>query len=325
MKQVRVSVPGKILLMGEHAVVYGYPGIFSAMDKRLSVSVTLDDENEQDHTKRDQINIKTTEPDLCVRQAIRVVQDHIRMASLPSLSITIDSEIPSGYHLGTSAAVAVGTVAALLFALRHIWNPELVNRLAYEVEKEQHGTPSGIDNTAVTFGGFGWYRKELEFLKSVWQLPFKIPRELQHFYLLDTGKPVESTKDMVGMVRTRMEKESVYIHTQFRINEEQTRRVALSLKQNNESELLDAIRLGEATMEKIGVVSEYAQSIIREVEKQGGAAKILGGGGKSLGVGYLLCYFPHESMRDALKSYALFPVCMGEEGVRLEKGDITHE
>jgi mevalonate kinase len=94
-------------------------------------------------------------------------------------------------------------------------------------------------------------------------------------------------------------------------NEIQTKRVAVAIKDGDESLLIDAIQKGEKTLEQIGVVSQKAKNIIRKIERGGGAAKILGGGGRSGGVGYLLCYSHHPPEGS-------LPISLGDEGVRLE-------
>jgi len=282
---ITVSVPGKIHLMGEHAVVYGKPAILAAINKRLTVTL--------EEGKNTSVGY--------VADIIKIVQKHFQTQK--EFHIAIDSDIPQGYHLGSSAAVAVGVVAATSYFLKKVWNPTLFNQLAYEAEKLKHGNPSGGDNTTVTMGGFIWYRKELEFLKSIWQLPFKTT--LNKFYLIDTGKPQESTKDMVAYVASH-KKQAL-----FDENEIQTKRIAVALKENDEMTLMDAIQKGERTLERMGVVSNKAMTIIRNIQKTGGAAKILGGGGRADGVGYLLCY-SHNPPKGAL------PIALGGEGVRLE-------
>ena len=283
---ITVSVPGKVHLMGEHAVVYGKPALLAAINRRLMVTVREGKNNAGGF----------------VADIIHIVQTHFQTHK--QCHITIDSDIPEGYHLGSSAAVAVGVVSAVSYFLKKVWNPALFNQLAYEAEKLKHGNPSGGDNTIVTMGGFIWYRKELEFLKSIWQLPVKT--NLTHFFLIDTGKPKETTKEMVSYVASQKNPEK-YFHE----NEKQTKRIAVALKDHDEQTLMDAMQKGERTLEAIGVVSKKVIPIIRGIEKTGGAAKILGGGGRADGVGYLLCY-THTPPHGAI------PITLGEEGIRLE-------
>ncbi len=290
MKKVTVSVPGKIHLMGEHAVVYGKPALLAAVNLRMSVSI--------EEASKDAIGDD-------IRDTVAFLMDQLKIKDQQSVKITIDSQIPSGYHLGSSAAVAAGLSGAVMYFFKTVWNPMRINELAYEIEKKHHGNPSGGDNTAVTMGGYVWYRKEMEFLRSIWQLPMK--PTFTRFYLLDTGRPKETTKEMVALVGRKHNLQNI-----FDENETQTRRMAIALKTNDEALLLDAMKKGERTLERIGVVSDKAMNIIRGIEKSGGAAKILGGGGKTDGVGYLLCYLP-TPLKNSI------PIILGEEGIRLEQ------
>lgn len=283
---ITVSVPGKVFVMGEHAVVYGKPALLASINKRLTVTVDPEAPKNSGY----------------VLHIASLVKKQFRFTRVPN--VRIQSDIPEGYHIGSSAAVAVGVAGALSYWVKKIWNPDLFNQIAYEAEKTKHTNPSGADNTIVTFGGFVWYRKELEFLKSMWQLT--IPKPLHHFYLLDTGKPKETTADMVSFVAKQKGLEKEFLE-----NERQTKRVAIALKTSDDTLLVDAIRKGERTLEHMGVVGKRVIPLIRAVEKKGGAAKILGGGGRKGGVGYILLY-TRKPPKEAV------PIRLGEEGVRLE-------
>lgn len=293
--KISVSVPGKIHLMGEHAVVYGKPALLAAINRRLTVTVTEG----------------KMEPDGYISHILELIKHYFHLTVFPHLRVDIVSDIPAGYHLGSSAAVAVGVVGAVSFFLKKVWNPPLFNQFAYEAEKLKHGNPSGGDNTAVTTGGFIWYRKELEFLKSIWQLPFQLPTHLDHFFLIDTGRPKETTREMVAHVHHQFTTHHSQFKKLFDENEEQTKRIAVVLKEGDEKTLIDAMQKGEQTLEGMGVVSKKVIPAIRTIEKAGGAAKILGGGGRTDGVGYLLCYSHHPPVSS-------IPIMLGEEGVRLE-------
>ncbi|MBI5614580.1 hypothetical protein HY947_06655 [Candidatus Gottesmanbacteria bacterium] len=310
---VKVSVPGKVNIMGEHAVVYGKPALLAAIDKRLTVTV-LDRKDTSGSPKNPEY----------AEHILSLVQKDLGFSTVPPMEISIQSDIPSGYHLGSSAAVAVGVASAALYFLKHIWNPVRANQIAYESEKMKHGNPSGGDNTICTFGGLVWYRKEFEFLRSIFQLPFHIDPSLNNFFLIKTGKPKESTKEMIEIVRSKMKDERSKIESAFVLNEEQTKRITVAIKESDEETLVDAIKIGECTLETMGVVSDSAQKIIREIELAGGAAKILGGGGKKGPVGYLLAYHRDEKAIQAIGAsygYKVEQVKLGEEGVQLESRD----
>ncbi len=298
--------------MGEHAVVHGKPALLAAVNVRLFVSVI----------PAKTFEIISKESTEYVQYAIDFLVKEYKLAAVPKVKITVDSAVPAGYHLGSSAAVAVATVGALTYFLKKTWNPIAINQLAYEIEKKQHGNPSGGDNTVVTFGGLIWFRRELTFLKSIWQLPFKPAANLAHFFLINTGRPKETTGEMVAFVGQRVKSKKGYMEKLFSVNEEQTRRITVAIKEGDEKTLIDAIQKGERTLEGMGVVSKKVIPFIRAVEASGGAAKILGGGGRKDGVGFLLCYSHDRKKIDGLAAqYHFSPqsIALGEEGIRLEK------
>ncbi|MCX6793837.1 MAG: hypothetical protein NTY06_01910, partial [Candidatus Gottesmanbacteria bacterium] len=251
------------------------------------------------------------EPTDHARFAVDFLLEQLKITKHPPMTITINSDIPAGYHLGSSAAVAVALSGAVVYFFKKLWNPMKINELAYEIEKKQHGNPSGGDNTTVTVGGFVWFRKELEFLKSIWQLPLKLSSALNHFHLIDTGRPKENTGEMVAYVHTNYLIHTAQYKKLFDINEEQTKRITVAIKEGDEKTLIDAIRKGQRSLEGMGVVSKKVTPLIRKIEKSGGAAKILGGGGRVDGVGYLLCY-THNPPKGSIS------ITLGEEGIRLE-------
>ena len=313
---VIVSAPGKVHLMGEHAVVYGKPALLAAIDLRMRVTI------EEHAGQREPIRIYSAEPTEYARFAVDFLLTRLHISPHAPVTITINSDIPAGYHLGSSAAVAVALSGALLYFFKKLWNPMKINELAYEIEKKQHGNPSGGDNTTVTVGGFVWYRKELEFLKSIWQLPFKPHASLNHFFLINTGKPKETTGEMVAFVRSLFMVHSSQYEEIFNENEKQVKRITTALRDGREEELIDAIRIGEKTLEHMGVVSKKVTPLIRAIEQAGGAVKILGGGGKTDGVGFILCYHHTPKQIETLTKplgYGIQTVCLGEEGVRLDE------
>lgn len=307
-----VSAPGKIHLMGEHAVVWGKPALLTAIDRRLYVEVSRTDK---------ELEIETPIKKL-VEKAVGVVSSYLQQKEL-RVRIKITSLIPAGKHIGSSAAVSVASVAGLLFFLKKIWNPSLFNELAYQVEKFQHGNPSGGDNSVVTFGGLVYFRKEFEFLKSIWQLPFKIADDLNNcFYLIDTGFPVETTGEMVAWVAEWIKRNSKKGQIIFSENERATKEITLAIKNGDTDLLISAIKRGERTLEELGVVSRTAKLIIRKIEETGSVAKVLGGGGRKEGVGFILVFTREKDKIEKIaKAYncRFEAVKLGEEGVRLER------
>lgn len=269
MKKIsKVSAPGKLILSGEHAVVYSHPALSMAVGRRLYIK-----------------NGKIT------------------------------SNIPIGAGMGSSAAFAVAKSALRVGTL----DREKINEMAYKMEIIRHGKPSGADNTVVTYGGFLWYRKETENFKTFKMIIPK--RKLPKVYLLNTGKPEESTKEMVKFVADRLLGRKSYFDSVFGSIERVTRNFLGYLTGDNNLELGSLIRENEALLERLGVVSVSTKKIIRKIEKLGGAAKISGAGGIKKASGIIMIYHkdPEKLLKFAKKNNLnLFSVKMGEEGVRIE-------
>ncbi len=153
---VKASAPGKIILFGEHAVVYGRPA--------LAVPVTQVQAEAEIAALARMADSGSTPPIFpCSRRSNALPSDHplaavihnllfsFGISPFPPLEIRITSTIPVASGLGSGAAVTVAILRALSAHLDHPLSDEQVNQFAYEIEKLHHGTPSGIDNTVVTY------------------------------------------------------------------------------------------------------------------------------------------------------------------------------
>lgn len=308
-----VSAPGKIHLLGEHVVVYGKPALLTAIDRRLYVEIK--------NSQSSQLTIKTAENESLVKETIAVFRKVFNLSVLPPMEIKISSTILTGSGLGSSSALAAALIGALTKHIKNIWNPNKINELTYEVEKIAHGNPSGADNTTVVFGGLVWYRREFDFLKSIWSLPmfsYKIPP----FVLIDSGRPTESTKEMVEKVANFSRVKKSLFYKILDDQESQTKKLLLSFKEGKLDQMEKAFLAGERNLEKIGVVGEKAKRIISRIEKIGGVAKICGAGGYQKGSGIIMAYHKNQSKLEAVVkefSLELMRINPGEEGIRIEK------
>jgi mevalonate kinase len=314
---ITISVPSKVHLLGEHAVVYGKPAFLGAIDKRILVTISS---SKTKQIKVDQKYIKEVKKLLEILE--RKIKQQTKLKVIEPYSIKINSQVPVGFGLGSSAAIAAGFTAALLSFFKIPWSKKSVFDIAYVGEKFFHGNPSGGDLAAVIEGGFLWFRKEFEFLKTFTSFTFKPHKNIKQFILINSGKPEESTREMVEKAAKTKTAFPKKVQSLFNSQEELTKRMVVSFKDGDEENLINCIKFGEQNLEKLGVVGKKAQSLIRSIEKLGGAAKITGAGGVKDGSGMLLVYHKDvERLFNYVKQNKLeaLKIQIGEEGLRRDE------
>jgi mevalonate kinase len=158
MPAISSSAPGKIILFGEHSVVYGYPAIAIPVSQVQARAVVFARPNanwgevEIDAPDIGLHEFLTNLPsDHPLRIAIQQTQAMLGLAHLPAFLIKVTSSIPVAAGLGSGAAVSVAIIRAVSGFLGQKLSLEQVSAAAFQVEKRHHGTPSGIDNTVVTY------------------------------------------------------------------------------------------------------------------------------------------------------------------------------
>jgi len=194
---VKASAPGKIILFGEHAVVYGRPALAVPVTQ-VHADVDISDSSRpgiwiQAPNIHLHAELNTLPSDHPIAAVIHNLFFLSRVSPFPSININISSSIPVASGLGSGAAVTVALTRALASHIKCSMTDEQVNAFAYEIEKLYHGTPSGIDNTVVT------YSRPVYFIKGQAIETFKVH---QPFTLVigDTGISAP-TKESVADVR----------------------------------------------------------------------------------------------------------------------------
>lgn len=276
--KVSYSAPAKIILTGEHSVVYGKPALISALNMRFTV--TISDANK---IKRDK-NIDIIASN--VRSSLK--NSNVPFDDKP-YSFHVKSQIPSRKNLGSSAALSVAASAAFLhFFTGREFSKEVVNQVAYQSEKHFHGNPSGGDNSASCFGGFIYYRKEFEFLKNVSSLNAKIPQAIMdRLFIIDSGKSAETTAEMVAKVGKFYNDEPKNAEEIINSVEKVTKRMVIAIVKEDPNMFAKAVEDNEMLLEELGVVSKRTISLIKSLQSVG-VGKVTGGGGFKGGSGNLL-------------------------------------
>jgi len=165
--QVTASAPGKAILFGEHAVVYGKPAIAMALGKRAQVKVTerLDNKiqvNIRDLGIKGYINLKenSVTSNSPKKGILKYVLNSVKSVHQGSgLDICIDVNVPIGGGLGSSAAVTVALIAALFRYNNMDLKKKEISRLAHKVELEVQNYASPLDTSISTYGGLIYLKK----------------------------------------------------------------------------------------------------------------------------------------------------------------------
>jgi len=268
---ITITTPAKIIIHGEHSVVYGKPALLAAIDKKITITLkTITTDNKPPSS--------TTTP------------------SLFQIQLTAKSDIPIGIGLGSSAALSVSTSAVLNKAFNLNLSKSQINDIAYLLEKNYHQDPSGADNTTSTYGGFLWYQKIADYLKLFKTIDPKSLKLIPQFVIINTGTPAESTAQMVFSVKKLKNNRPKYTQKILNDQEIQTKKCLHALKIGNPNLLSQSIYLGQKNLEKLGVVSDKTKMLVKAIELLGGAAKISGAGGKKTNSGILLAYHKNPDL-----------------------------
>jgi mevalonate kinase len=195
------SAPGKIILFGEHAVVYGRPALAVPVTQVQATATVSENSRGGVWIEAPNINLSSAisqlAPEHPLVAVINSVFTTLGIARPPACTVYLQSTIPVASGLGSGAAVSVAILRALSAYLGRPLTDAQVNGLAFQAEKLYHGTPSGIDNTVVT------YARPVYFVKGQ---PIKTFRVGASFTLVigDTGISAP-TKESVGALRSLRE------------------------------------------------------------------------------------------------------------------------
>ena len=278
------SAPGKVILTGEHFVVYGEPALVMAINRNVEVRV----QERQDYSIRVTSTLgfsgtfkgakfmherggdetrKILTPIKVSAQAVLnyLEEDH-------GLNIEVDSNIPIAVGLGSSGALAVATIAAVGKLFGVDFTEREIIRLSLEAEKIVHMNPSGIDQTISTKGGIICYKRD----EGASRIDVEVPIPI---VIGNTGIK-RNTGKIVNSVRFKRDKFPHLINPLIRVAGDLTVQVIKALRQGDLNMIGELMDLNHSLLTAIGVSNEVLDKFVH-VSKQSGAlgAKITGAGG----------------------------------------------
>jgi len=283
----QASASGKIILFGEHAVVYGRPA--------LAVPVTqVHADVEVQASSRPGIWIEAPEVDLHAElntlpsdhPIASVIHNFLflwRVSPFPNLDIRIDSTIPVASGLGSGAAVTVALTRALASHLEHSITDEEVNAFAYEIEKLHHGTPSGIDNTVIT------YASPVYFIKGKPIETFRVGKPFT-IVIGDTGIHAP-TKESVGDVRKLWEVNGPQWENVFDRVGEIARTAREVIEKGDTDKMGQLMDQNHALLQEMTVSSRELDTLVAAARQAGALGAKMSGGGRG---GNMIALVPPE-------------------------------
>lgn len=268
------SAPGKVILFGEHFVVYGVKAILCSINKR--VTVTAEKTSERKISINSKIGKLELEPDKPISEINSPLKPFYYLANKSienkdtGIHIQIDSEIPLGAGLGSSSACCVAGAAAIFKLFRDISKEEIL-KLAIEAEKTIFENTSGADCTVCTYGGIMEYDKNNGFKK--------IEHE-PNFQLVIINSNIEhSTQTMVSKVKGFENKNKEEFSKLLNLESKLVEDVLKLVKENKIQEIGQKMNQNQEYLEKIGISNNELIKMIKTGQESSFGAKITGSGG----------------------------------------------
>ena len=290
----KASAPGKVILFGEHFVVYGIKAVLCAIDKR--VTVTAETISEEKIVIESDIGKLETSPGMPIEKIDSILRPIYYLANKmiqnkkTGIRIVISSEIPPGTGLGSSSACCVAGAGAIagLFG-KH--SKEKILELAIEAEKTVYEKTSGADCTICTYGGIMQYAKKGGFVRI-----FDKP----NFHLVIANSNIEHSTELEVRKVSQFKEKNEEIFLKLCHNESSLIEKVLRLFQDdNIIELGETMNQNQKFLEAIGVSNKKIDEMVNIGQESSFGSKITGAGGG----GCVIALTDNSNLRDTTKQF----------------------
>ncbi len=272
------SAPGKVILFGEHFVVYGIKAILCSIDKKVTVTSQIIDEkkikikSDIGEVETDIDSLSATKGSIeLMKPFLHIVKKTLeRSKKNVGIEIKIESEIPVGIGLGSSSACCVAVAASVTGLFKRLPKEEIL-KIAIEAERTIFENTSGADCSVCTFGGLMEYDMKNGFKKINSKADFDL--------VIANSKQAHITSEIVENVR-KFRENNEDLFSSFCDQESSIIQNALVALEKN-----DIVTLGllmsenQDLLERIDISTEMLAILIKEAKKTSFGAKITGAGG----------------------------------------------
>ena len=284
---------GKAILFNEHFVVYGVPSLVSAIGRHTVAKVEPYDkpelklEDNRDATP----NYKEDKLEQQKDSLNRILKKMNIDVSKHGIKIILDGNLYAASGIGASAASCVAIARALSDYFDLNLSDDEINDIAYEGEKGYHGTPSGVDNTASTYGGLIWFQKGEN--NIIEKIPISNPIEI---VIGNTGKVADTAAAVAG-VRKRKEKNPEKYQEIFDRAENITYLAKQALQEGDYEEVGKLMNENHKLLQQIEVSSRELDFLVNIAREHGALGTKLTGGG--LG-GNMIALTPGKELQETV-------------------------
>ncbi len=269
----RASAPGKVILFGEHFVVYGVKAVLCAINKR--VYVTAEKTDQKKIVIKSDIGELTLEPDKTVSEIKSPLRPFYYLADKmiknqdTGIKVIIESDIPPGVGLGSSSACCIAGASAISRLFKDTSREEVL-KLGVEAEKTIFEDTSGADCAVCTYGGIIEYEKD----------KFQKIKTQPDFHLVIANSEIKrTTESVVAKVRRHKERDEGKFSA---LCDKESRLVSDALRLINENrvqELGEKVAENQEYLRDINVSNDILEEMIKIGQSTSFGAKITGAGG----------------------------------------------
>jgi mevalonate kinase len=304
---------GKTILFGEHFVIYGLPSIVSALGTYTTADVkvvkgsgwTVNDQRPATPGYKEQKSIEA-------RQAIANIINHLKVdIENQGIEISFAGDLIAASGVGASAAQCTSLARAFNETFNLSLDDEKINEAAYEGERAYHGIPSGIDNTAATYGGLIWFVRNLGAGKNTMNL-LQSPRKM--LIVIANSGITASTREVVADVKRLREKNPEEIEKIFGEYTKLVEAAKNALLEGDIAIIGDLMNQNHKMLQQITVSGKVNDELV-EIALENGAvgAKLTGTGRGGLVIGLAANEEIQKRIVDAIeeKKYSAWGTTIG--------------